>query len=86
MQKGIYPYQEFGFLYYICKVQKMLIESKKMDKTKICVIINPISGTESKKNIVHDIAGAFDQTKCDLVFRVTGFPNHATEFASPQYL
>ena len=59
----------------------MLIESKKMDKTKICVIINPISGTESKKNIVHDIAGAFDQTKCDLVFRVTGFPNHATEFA-----
>ncbi len=52
-----------------------------MEKTKVCVIINPISGTESKKNIPEEVAAAFDQKKFDIVFRITGYPNHATEIA-----
>lgn len=52
-----------------------------MTKTKVCVIINPVSGTESKKNIPEDVAKAFDQKEFDVVFRITGYPNHATEIA-----
>ncbi len=52
-----------------------------MAKTKVCVIINPISGTESKKNIPEEVAAAFDQKEFDVVFRITGYPNHATEIA-----
>ncbi len=52
-----------------------------MDKIDICVVVNPVSGTESKKNIIQEIANAFDQRTCNLVFRITGFPHHATEFA-----
>lgn len=52
-----------------------------MAKTKVCVIINPISGTESKKGIPEAVAAAFDQKEFDVVFRITGYPNHATEIA-----
>ncbi len=52
-----------------------------MTKTKVCVIINPVSGTESKKNIPEEVAAAFDQKEFDVVFRITGYPNHATEIA-----
>ena len=52
-----------------------------MIKEKICLIINPVSGTESKKNIPEDVAAAIDQKKYDLMIRVTGYPEHATEMA-----
>ncbi|MCE5178040.1 MAG: diacylglycerol kinase family lipid kinase [Porphyromonadaceae bacterium] len=52
-----------------------------MAKEKVCLIINPVSGTESKKNIPEDVAAAFDQKKVDLMIRVTGYPEHATEIA-----
>lgn len=52
-----------------------------MEKTKVCVIINPVSGTESKKYIPEEVASAFDQTKFDIIIRITGYPGHATEIA-----
>lgn len=52
-----------------------------MEKTKVCVIINPVSGTESKKSIPEEVASAFDQTKFDIIIRITGYPGHATEIA-----
>mgnify|MGYP001361993727 FL=1 len=52
-----------------------------MEKTRVCVIINPVSGTESKKNIPEEVASAFDQTQFDVVIRITGYPGHATEIA-----
>jgi diacylglycerol kinase family enzyme len=52
-----------------------------MAKEKICLIINPISGTDSKKNIPEEVAAAFDQRKNDLFIRITGYPDHATEIA-----
>lgn len=52
-----------------------------MAKEKICLIINPISGTDSKKNIPEEVAAAFDQRKYDLFIRITGYPDHATEIA-----
>lgn len=53
-----------------------------MDKEKICLIINPISGTESKKNIPEEVAAAFNQKQYDIIIRVTGYPEHATEIAT----
>ncbi len=52
-----------------------------MDKTKVCVIINPVSGTESKQSIPEMVAAAFDQKKFDVIIRITGYPEHATEIA-----
>ncbi len=52
-----------------------------MKKEKVCLIINPVSGTESKKNIPEEVAAAFDQKKYDVVIRITGYPDHATEIA-----
>ena len=52
-----------------------------MEKEKVCLIINPISGTESKKNIPEMVAAAYDQKKFELVIRITGYPGHATEIA-----
>lgn len=52
-----------------------------MKKEKVCLIINPVSGTESKKNIPEEVAAAFDQTKFDVIIRITGYPDHATEIA-----
>ena len=52
-----------------------------MSKDKVCLIINPISGTESKKYIPEEVAAAIDQKKYDLLIRVTGYPNHASEIA-----
>lgn len=52
-----------------------------MAKEKVCLIINPVSGTESKKSIPEDVAAAFDQKKVDLMIRVTGYAEHATEIA-----
>lgn len=50
-----------------------------MDKTKVCVIINPVSGTESKQSIPEMVAAAFDQRRFDVLIRITGYPDHATE-------
>ncbi len=50
-----------------------------MGKNKICVIINPVSGTDSKRNIPEVIAKAFDQKVNDVIIRITGYPGHATE-------
>ena len=52
-----------------------------MAKDKVCLIINPVSGTESKKYIPEEVASAIDQKKYDLLIRVTGYPNHASEIA-----
>ncbi|MDR1517317.1 MAG: diacylglycerol kinase family lipid kinase [Dysgonamonadaceae bacterium] len=52
-----------------------------MEKEKICVIINPVSGTESKQYIPDEVAAAFNQKKFDVFFRITGYPDHATEIA-----
>src|SRR5690554_2396462 len=52
-----------------------------MKKEKVCLIINPVSGTESKKNSPEEVAAAFDQTKFDVIIRITGYPDHATEIA-----
>ena len=52
-----------------------------MKKSPIYVIINPVSGSESKQNIPEMIAGAFDQRQFDVIIRITGYPEHATEIA-----
>lgn len=52
-----------------------------MKKEKVCLIINPISGTESKRSIPEKVAAAFDQKRFDLIIRITGYPDHATEIA-----
>lgn len=52
-----------------------------MAKEKICLIINPISGTESKKSIPLGVVNAFDQRQYDIIIRITGYPEHATEIA-----
>lgn len=50
-----------------------------MKKAKVCVIINPVSGTESKKNIPEEIAAALDPKIFDVIIRITGYGGHATE-------
>lgn len=52
-----------------------------MSREKICLIINPISGNDSKRNIPEEVAAAFDQHHYDIFIRVTGYPEHATEIA-----
>lgn len=52
-----------------------------MAKEKVCLIINPVSGTESKKNIPEEVAAAFDPRQYDIIIRITGYPDHATEIA-----
>jgi YegS/Rv2252/BmrU family lipid kinase len=52
-----------------------------MKKSPIYVIINPVSGSESKLNIPEMVAGAFDQRQFDVIIRITGYPEHATEIA-----
>ena len=49
-----------------------------MSRPKVCVIINPVSGTESKQSIPEMVAAAFDQKKYKVVFHITGFPGQAT--------
>lgn len=53
-----------------------------MTKEKVCLIINPVSGTESKKNIPEFVASALNQKELDLNIRITGYAGHATEIAS----
>ncbi len=52
-----------------------------MSKEKVCLIINPISGTESKKFLPEEFASSFDQNKYDIMIRITGYAGHATEIA-----
>ncbi len=52
-----------------------------MAKERVCLIINPVSGTESKKNIPEEVAVAINQKENDLIIRVTGYPLHASEIA-----
>lgn len=47
----------------------------------MCLIINPISGTESKKDLPGEIAAAFNQRQNDVIIRITGYPEHAKEIA-----
>ena len=50
-----------------------------MPKKKVCVIINPVSGTGGKQSIPEKTASAFDPKKYDVIIRFTGYANHATE-------
>ncbi len=52
-----------------------------MTKEKVCLIINPVSGTESKKNIPEEVASVINQKNNDLIIRITGYPRHASEIA-----
>lgn len=52
-----------------------------MKKTKVCVIINPKSGNESKREIPESVAGKFNQKEYDIHIRITGYAGHATEIA-----
>lgn len=52
-----------------------------MQKTKIYVIINPISGVGSKKSIPERISSKIDQHRFDLQFFITGYAGHAYEIA-----
>lgn len=54
---------------------------KNMPKKKVCVIINPVSGTGSKQSIPVKINSAFDPKKYDVIIRYTGYADHATEIA-----
>ena len=50
-----------------------------MAKKKVCVIINPVSGTGGKQSIPEKVVSAFDPLKYDVIFRLTGYAGHATE-------
>lgn len=52
-----------------------------MAKEKACLIINPVSGTESKKNIPEFVASAIDQKLVELNIHITGYAGHAIEIA-----
>lgn len=52
-----------------------------MSKEKVCLIINPVSGNESKRFLPEEFASSFDQTKYDIFIRITGYAGHATEIA-----
>ena len=52
-----------------------------MAKKKVCVIINPVSGTGGKQSIPEKVVSAFDPLKYDVIFRLTGYAGHATEIA-----
>lgn len=52
-----------------------------MIKEKVCLIINPVSGTDSKKSIPEDVAAVINQKSHDLIIRITGYAGHATEIA-----
>ena len=60
-------------------MRKLLL--KGMAKKKVCVIINPVSGTGSKESIPIKINSAFDPKKYDVIIRYTGYADHATEIA-----
>ena len=50
-----------------------------MSKEKVCVIINPVSGTGGKQSIPEKIVSAFNPKKYDVIIRFTGYADHATE-------
>ena len=52
-----------------------------MQKTKIYVIINPVSGVASKRGIPEKIGAQIDQKKFDLHFFITGYAGHANDIA-----
>lgn len=53
-----------------------------MEKTKIYVIINPIAGIGSKKNIPEKFISYIDQQHYDVHFFITGYPGHANDIAT----
>ena len=53
---------------------------------KIYVIINPVSGTKSKKDVPEKITQRFDQHEYDIHIFVTGYVGHATEIAQKAVL
>jgi len=54
----------------------------KQHRKKICVIINPVSGTKSKEDVSSKIDKSIDSDKYDLEIRKTEYAGHATEIAS----
>lgn len=50
-------------------------------KKQVYVIINPVSGTSSKQNLPHKIAGAFDAHNVDVHIFITGYAGHGSEIA-----
>ena len=58
-----------------------LLAIKSMPKKKVCVIINPVSGTGGKASIPVKINSAFDPKIYDVIIRYTGYAGHATEIA-----
>ncbi|MEN9918183.1 MAG: hypothetical protein RL662_619 [Bacteroidota bacterium] len=52
------------------------------NKKRVYVIINPVSGTKSKKGIPEKVAKAIDAQNYDIHFFLTGYEGHATEIAS----
>ena len=52
-----------------------------MAKEKVCLIINPISGTDSKINIPEEVTTSLNPMKSDVIIRITGYPRHASEIA-----
>jgi YegS/Rv2252/BmrU family lipid kinase len=52
-----------------------------MHKTKIYVIINPVSGIGSKKSIPEKFIAKIDQEQFDVHFFITGYAGHANDIA-----
>lgn len=61
--------------------QAILKQQPTMQKTKIYVIINPISGIGSKKSIPEKLGSQIDQQQFDLHFFITGYAGHANDIA-----
>ena len=51
-------------------------------RKKIYVIINPVSGTKSKKSIPEMLSAALDARKFDIHIFITSYQGHATEIAT----
>ncbi|MFA6701989.1 MAG: diacylglycerol kinase family protein [Dysgonamonadaceae bacterium] len=49
-----------------------------MKKTKVCAIVNPVSGTSSKDNIPLKITESLDALKYEVEVKITEYPSQAT--------
>ena len=47
-----------------------------MKKTSVLFIVNPISGTESKQQILHDVETYFDRQKFSWQIAYTAYAGH----------
>lgn len=53
-----------------------------LQRKKIYVIINPVSGTKSKKSIPEKLSSVLDARKFDIRIFITSYQGHATEIAT----